>query len=156
MVHPATLTPKSCTPALAAGRVDPVGIGLDLVDAQLAEHLSCRSRKASALPGDKIAQIAKRLPQPPHRAGDGGHRERVAWDPYPGPRDREPLLSEICRAPESAALQEPMLDAIELSAMTMTTDLTQRANTTGLRHHDGFSLNHDVVYRLHVWCIGGV
>ena len=53
VVHSATLTAKSRAPALAAGRVEPVGIHLDLVDTQLAEHLACRSRKASALPWDK-------------------------------------------------------------------------------------------------------
>src|SRR5207249_1438797 len=105
VVHSATLTAKSRAPALAAGRVEPVGIHLDLVDTQLAEHLACRSRKASALPWDKIAQIRERLPQAAHRAGNGGDRERIAWDPYPRARNGEPLLSEVCRTPQSAALE---------------------------------------------------
>jgi hypothetical protein len=49
-----------------------------------------------------------------------------------------------------------VLDAIELGAMSMTANLTQRGNTTGLRHHDGSSLKPDVVFYIHVWCIGGV
>jgi len=43
---------------LATGGVDLIDIGLDLVDAQLAENLARRSREAAMLPRLKVAQIA--------------------------------------------------------------------------------------------------
>jgi len=65
-------------------------------------------------------------------------------------RERDTPLSEVRRAAQSAALEQPMLDAVEFGAVTIAADLATMGCGPGLLCKDRFNLEFNVVRVMHV------
>jgi len=86
VVHPAALAAWSGAAPLASRGVEAVHVGLDLVDAQLAQDHARGSSEPPTLARLQIPRVGEDLPHSTHRAGDGRDGQGISRCPDPGAR----------------------------------------------------------------------
>src|SRR6266704_4107207 len=86
MVHPATFAALSGATALTSRSVEPVHVGFDLVDAQLAQDHARGSSEPPSLARPQVSRVGEVLSHSTHRSGDGRDGPGFSRGPDPGAR----------------------------------------------------------------------
>ena len=124
VVHPATPARSPGTAVLTTRRVQKVHILLDLRDGHPPNRIPWNRHPAPPWPALDVPEVPENLSDATHDPRHGRHRERVTRYPDSGPCQRDALEPNVCDAAQASALEQPVLEPVDVMTVPMATDGT--------------------------------